>query len=188
MASISLIFKWSSCPVFKQHLNTRPFRIQPIFDFSNTELVWYSDPHCNVQYKNWKYTQNVGCHFHLKNAPTTSSDGSTFFRCLVVFCRLSISRLAFSCRPSTQNARRNDCSKNYLKILTDISITEIWELVVCFNKIEIMQSQFLIEKNPAKKNLSKSEFGESQPCSSVVMKTWRKRTPCFLTNISEYLE
>ena len=26
--------------------NRRPFGIQPLFDHSNTERVWYSDPHC----------------------------------------------------------------------------------------------------------------------------------------------
>ena len=30
------------------HLNTGPVGIKPLFDHSNTELVWYSDPNCNV--------------------------------------------------------------------------------------------------------------------------------------------
>ena len=34
-----------SCTVFKWHLNTGPFDIQPLFDHLNTKLVGYSDPH-----------------------------------------------------------------------------------------------------------------------------------------------
>ena len=36
----------STCPVFKWHLNTRPFCIQPLFHHLNHELVRYSDPYC----------------------------------------------------------------------------------------------------------------------------------------------
>ena len=45
MVSICQVFKWLGCPVFKRHSNTRPFGIQPLFNCSNTKLVWYSDPH-----------------------------------------------------------------------------------------------------------------------------------------------
>ena len=48
MASICPVFKWLGCLIFKWHLNTRPFSIQPLFDHLNTRLVRYSDPHCIV--------------------------------------------------------------------------------------------------------------------------------------------
>ena len=46
------VFKWQSkyqtkfSPVFKWHLNNRPFGDQTTFDHFNTRLVRYSDPHC----------------------------------------------------------------------------------------------------------------------------------------------
>ena len=36
----------SICPLFKWHSKTGPFGIQPLIDHSDTELLWYSDPHC----------------------------------------------------------------------------------------------------------------------------------------------
>ena len=55
MAYICLVFKWSGCPVFKWHLNTVPFGMQPLLDHFNTTLVCYSDPHykCRI----WMTTQ-----------------------------------------------------------------------------------------------------------------------------------
>ena len=47
MASICTVYKWLGCPVFKWHLKTRLFGIQPLFDHLNIRLVQYSDPHCN---------------------------------------------------------------------------------------------------------------------------------------------
>ena len=46
MAFICPVFIWLSCLVFKWHLTTRQFGIQPLFDHLNTEQVWYSDSHC----------------------------------------------------------------------------------------------------------------------------------------------
>ena len=43
MASISTIFKWWSCPVFKWQYSNG---IQPLFNHFNTERVWCSDPSC----------------------------------------------------------------------------------------------------------------------------------------------
>ena len=46
------VFKWWSeyrakfIPVFKWHLNTRPFEDRTTYDYWNTGLVCYSDPHC----------------------------------------------------------------------------------------------------------------------------------------------
>ena len=55
MASICLVFKWLGCMVFKWHLKTRPFGIQPLFNHLNTRLVRYSDPHCRIYLScNWK--------------------------------------------------------------------------------------------------------------------------------------
>ena len=43
-----LVFKLLGCSVCKLHLNAEPFGIYPFFHHLNTELVWYSDPHCNI--------------------------------------------------------------------------------------------------------------------------------------------
>ena len=43
----------SISPVFKWHSKTGPFGIWPLFDHLNTELDWYSDPHCNYKDKSY---------------------------------------------------------------------------------------------------------------------------------------
>ena len=39
MASICLVFKWSGCPVYKWHLNTRPFGIFSTFEYLTSWLI-----------------------------------------------------------------------------------------------------------------------------------------------------
>ena len=48
MESICPVFKWLGCRVFKWHLKTRPFSIQPLFNHLNTRLIRYSDAHCII--------------------------------------------------------------------------------------------------------------------------------------------
>ena len=54
---ICQLFKRSGCLAFRCHLNTKPFVIQPLFDHSNFELVWYSDPHCSA-YISFKFDRH----------------------------------------------------------------------------------------------------------------------------------
>ena len=46
MASICPVFKRLGFTELKWHQNNRPFGIRPLFDHSNTKLVWYTDPNC----------------------------------------------------------------------------------------------------------------------------------------------
>ena len=63
MAYICPIFKWLVCPGFKWHSKTRQFGIQLFFDYLNTRLVQYSDPHFILK-SEMSQTLMIAYHYH----------------------------------------------------------------------------------------------------------------------------